>query len=135
MPPRYRRDFLLQRARYRCEYCHFPEARLALALYVDHIIARQHGGGDEEENLAMACEHCNACKGPNLSSIDACDGKAVWLFHPRKDEWTAHFEISEDEIRGRTPSGRATASLLDMNSGSNVLLRRLIRLLGAPIKA
>ena len=30
------------------------------AYHVGHIVARQHGGTDESENLALACYHCNA---------------------------------------------------------------------------
>jgi hypothetical protein len=135
MPPRFRRDYLIQRAGNRCEYCHFPQERLSLGLYVDHIIARQHGGGDEETNLAMSYEHCNACKGPNLASVDQDTGEKIWLFDPRRDEWSKNFQIVDDEVRGITPMGRATASLLDMNNANNILFRRILRLLGIPVGA
>ena len=38
------------------------------AYHVEHIVA--HGGRDDSENLALACYHCNAHKGPNLSGLD-----------------------------------------------------------------
>jgi hypothetical protein len=134
MPP-IRRDFLIERAGRRCEYCHFPEAWLSLGLYLDHIVARQHGGSDEEDNLAMSCEHCNACKGPNIASIDPLTSERVWLFNPRIHAWDEHFEISEDQISGKTPMGRATARLLDMNSPNNTVFRRMLRLLEINIEA
>ena len=133
MPPRYRRHYLIQRAEERCEYCHFPQAHLSLGLYLDHIIAQQHAGGDDEENLAMCCAHCSSCKGPNLASVDLETKQKVWLFNPRKDNWSEHFEVVNDEVIGKTPVGRATARLLDMNNEQNVVFRRLLRLLGEPV--
>lgn len=44
-----------RRAAARCGYCHFPEAHAALPFQIDHIIARQHGGGSALPNLALAC--------------------------------------------------------------------------------
>src|SRR4051794_18394911 len=35
-----------------------------LAHHVEHIVARQHGGADDPDNLALACNRCNASKGP-----------------------------------------------------------------------
>jgi len=133
MPPRYRRDYLIQRAGECCEYCRFPQKHLSLGLYLDHIIARQHVDDDDEENLAMCCAHCSSCKGPNLASVDPETMQKVWLFNPRKDNWSEHFEVLHDEVVGKTPQGRATAKLLDMNNERNVVLRRLLRLLGEPV--
>ncbi|HVS73491.1 MAG TPA: HNH endonuclease signature motif containing protein [Phycisphaerae bacterium] len=133
--PRIRRDFLRDRAGGRCEYCHFPERFLAAGLTLDHVIAQQHRGGDGEENLAMACLHCNACKGPNIASMDWQSSQVVRLFNPRLDRWDDHFQIVEDRIEGRTPEGRATVMLLDMNNAANVSLRELLRRSGMGIGA
>ena len=62
------------RAKNRCEYCRFPEAFAEVPFHVDHIIARQHGGPSELDNLALACCFCNRYKGPNLSGVDAESG-------------------------------------------------------------
>ena len=43
------------RAKYRCEYCRFPEAFAEVPFQHDHIIAKQHGGQTKLENLALAC--------------------------------------------------------------------------------
>src|SRR5881396_1048547 len=80
-----------ERAKNRCEYCHFPEAFAEVPFHVDHIIARQHGGPSELDNLALACCFCNRYKGPNLSGVDAESGQIVRLFHPREHVWTEHF--------------------------------------------
>jgi predicted helicase len=42
------RHFVRERANHRCEYCHLPQdAEPFFAYHVEHIVARQHGGGKE----------------------------------------------------------------------------------------
>jgi hypothetical protein len=121
------RNVVRRRAGERCEYCRLPEAALDLSLHVEHIVARQHGGGDDPWNLCLACDRCNLHKGPNLSSIDPLDGSLVPLFNPRQHAWREHFTFRAAEIVGLTPIGRATARLLNMSATSRVRLRtRLI---------
>ena len=93
------------------------------AYHVEHIVARQHGGGDDSGNLALACYHCNAHKGPNLSGLDPESGALVRLFHPRQDQWDEHFERNGVLIVGRTAVGRATVGLLKMNAADRRRLR------------
>ena len=102
------RGFVRTRAGDRCEYCLLRQDQTGLAHHVEHIIARQHGGGDDPDNLALACNRCNVCKGPNLTGIDADTSALVPLFHPRQDAWDEHFEFQQARIVGRTPRGRAT---------------------------
>jgi hypothetical protein len=90
---------------------------------VEHIVARQHGGGDDPENLALACFHCNVHKGPNLSGIDPDSGEVAQLFHPRRQSWRDHFALNGAEIVGLTPTGRATVNLLSMNTAARQELR------------
>jgi hypothetical protein len=94
-----------------------------LTFHVEHIVARQHGGGDEFDNLCLACDRCNLWKGPNLSSIDPATGQTVRLFHPRLDDWSEHFTLGGCRIVGKTEVGRATVQLLQMNH----LRRRRLR--------
>ncbi len=118
------RQFVRQRAGNVGEYCHIPqEATPAISFHVEHMIARQHGGGDDPDLLALACDRCNAYKGPNLVSIDPVTGDVVPLFNPREDAWTDHFALQAGEIVGLTPTGRATARLLNMNAPRRVELR------------
>lgn len=84
----------------------------------------QHGGGDEEDNLALACSHCNLHKGPNLTGIDPDTGTIEPLFHPRRQTWAEHFELRGAVIEGKTPCGRATVRVLAMNAETRVDLRR-----------
>jgi hypothetical protein len=112
------------RGRGRCEYCLLPQTAIWLRFHVEHIIARQHGGEDDVENLALACPQCNSFKGPNLASIDPKTARLTRLFNPRRDAWQRHFALVGAEIIGRTIAGRATVALLQMNSEEMLLLRR-----------
>jgi hypothetical protein len=121
------RELVRQRAGRRCEYCHFPEHALSyLVFHVDHIIAKQHLDevSDDPQSLAWACSECNYHKGPNLVSIDPQTKQKSELFSPRRDDWNEHFAIDRGMLVGLTPSGRATARLLNMNAPRLVRLRR-----------
>ena len=50
------RRLVRQRAENRCEYCRLPEELGDVTFHVEHIVARQHQGGDELSNLALACD-------------------------------------------------------------------------------
>jgi len=100
------------------------DAEPFFAYHVEHIVARQHGGRDDSGNLALACYHSNARKGPNLSGLDPESGALVRLFHPpRQERWDEHFERNGVLIAGRTAVGRATAGLLKMNATDRRRLR------------
>jgi hypothetical protein len=113
-----------QRARFRCEYCHLPASAILAPFQIDHIIARQHGGSDDPDNLALSCIYCNRYKGPNIAGIDPNTDQFVPLFHPRRDVWTVHFQWSGAELRPLTASARATLQVLSMNDPELVNLRR-----------
>lgn len=118
------RELVRQRAGNRCEYCGLHQNDLPfLRFHTEHIIARQHGGGDYDSNLALACNHCNLHKGPNLSAIVPQTRQVVQLFHPRQQQWTEHFVQDDIYIVGLTPVGRATVQLLKMNDLSQLELR------------
>ena len=122
------RDLVRQRAGNRCEYCLIPqEATAFLTFHVEHIVARQHGGDDDNDNLALACNRCNAFKGPNLSAVDPGTLQVVQLFHPRHDAWDDHFALRGGKVIGLTPVGRATLQLLNMNAPQRVELREECR--------
>lgn len=84
--------------------------------HVEHIIARKHGGTDAPENLAWACLYCNLYKGPNLAGLDPDTGELTRLFHPRRDTWEEHFCCENARMAGKTPVGRTTVWLLEMNA-------------------
>jgi hypothetical protein len=117
------RRLVRQRALETCEYCGLAQSSFPLvSFHVEHVVAKQHGGSDDLENLCLSCHWCNLFKGPNLSSM--VDGQLTRLFHPRTDHWPDHFAIEEGEIRGLSPIGIATVKLLNMNDPDRVELRR-----------
>lgn len=112
------------RAADRCEYCRLPQSAIDLTFHIEHIIASQHLEDDSPDNLALACDRCNLHKGTNLTSIDPQSGEQASLFNPRTSAWQEHFQVQQGEIQGLTPTGRATARLLNMNAERRVLLRK-----------
>ena len=117
------RDVVRRRADNRCEYCLLPQAYSELTHHVEHVIAKQHGGSDDVDNLALPCHRCNLRKGPNLTGLDPLSGELVPLFHPRRDQWAEHFLFRGVRIKGVTPIGRATVYVLAMNDTRRLELR------------
>lgn len=118
------RQLVWRRAGDACEYCRIPQSATPLIpFHVEHIVAKQHGGTDDPNGLAIACDRCNAFKGPNLTSVDPDSGNIALLYNPRHDNWNEHFEFCGGEILGLTPVGRATVRLLQMNAPRRVELR------------
>ncbi len=116
-----------------CEYCGIHQRYSpAWTFHVEHIVATQHDGSDEPDNLALACHLCNRKKGPNLSGVDPQTRKLSRLFNPRTDIWKDHFRLEPSgEIVGVTEIGRTTVHVLGMNAGTRVDLRREIRRVAA----
>jgi len=64
------RNEVRKRAVNRCEYCRLRQQdEEENPFHVEHVIAQQHGGTHDLNNLALACSWCNAIKGPNLWSF------------------------------------------------------------------
>src|SRR5262245_24635566 len=114
------------RAKNRCEYCRIPAFISEFTFPLDHIIAQQHGGETTLENLALSCPHCNFHKGPNIAGFDPKSGKLTRLFHPRCNRWSAHVDWDGPMIVGKTPIGRTTLYVLNMNHPDRAELRRLL---------
>ncbi len=121
------RQKVWERAQGRCEYCLLKqEHEPFIPLQLEHITARQHLGGDDLDNLAMACLLCNSHKGPNLTGLDPDTGFVTRLFHPRQDLWSAHFRREGALIIGCTDVGRTTVWLLQMNDVERLELRHFL---------
>ena len=119
--------FVRTRAKERCEYCRIPERYYTELFQIEHIVARCHGGGDEPQNLALACRHCNLHKGTNLAGMDPIGSELTRLFNPRSDAWDEHFDIEHGVVQGLTAIGRTTAYVLDMNAERRIELRLALR--------
>jgi hypothetical protein len=122
------RQLVRDRAANRCEYCHVHQRYYPdFTFHIEHIVARQHGGANDIDNLALACHLCNNKKGPNLSGIDPVAGRLTPLFNPRQDNWDEHFSLGADgRITGWTAIGRTTLYVLGMNTEIRVQIRREI---------
>jgi hypothetical protein len=90
------------------------------------VIPRKHGGGDEVQNLALACIDCNLPKSSNLFGIDPTTGQTIELFNPRTNRWDEHFVWQGAVLNGLTPVGRATIRVLNINDDE----RQRVRLTG-----
>jgi hypothetical protein len=117
------RDFVRRRAGDRCEYCLLRQEHSDLTHHVEHIVAKQHGGSDNPENLALACHRCNFRKGPNLTGLNIETGEFIPLYHPRLDQWTEHFAFRGTFIEGLTPVGRVTVHVLALNDARRLEVR------------
>ena len=103
-----------ERAAFQCEYCQTGQRVTGQAMHVEHI---KPGGGDDLENLALACATCNLSKARATSAPDPDTGELVPLFNPRTQIWPEHFEWIENGtmLRGLSPVGRASIVRLQMN--------------------
>jgi hypothetical protein len=117
------RDLVRWRAGERCEYCRLRQEHTELIHHVEHIVAKQHGGSEDPDNLALACHRCNLHKGPNLTGIDPGTGDVVRPFHPRRDRWFDHFVFEGVRIGGISAIGRATVRVLATNDARRLEVR------------
>ena len=115
-----------------CAYCHTAERLTVVTFEVDHIAPRSAGGPTTFENLCLACPMCNRLKGDRNSAVDASTGEVVDLFHPQRDDWSAHFAWSADgrQMVALSAPGRATLAALGLNRPQLVRTRRLWVALG-----
>ena len=111
------RRVVRERAQRRCEYCHADERWQFIRFTIDHVVPQSAGGSDDADNLALACRNCNERRGNRLEGRDPETQTFVLLFNPRRERWSEHFVWDRACLRilGRTPSGRATVELLDLN--------------------
>lgn len=122
-----------KRAKYLCEYCHSSEEAGAALFEIDHITPQSFPNStDEVNNLALACQRCNAYRYNFITGVDPETGSIIPLFNPREQNWADHFIWSQDglTIIGTTSTGRATCKRLDLNDernneGSIIKARRL----------
>ena len=115
-----------RRARHRCEYCQLPQSASRLRHQIDHIIARQHGGGDALSNLALCCVHCNMHEGLNVAWTRSETEEVVRLYHPRRNKWREHFAWRAGVLIGLTSVGRATTQVLAANEPSMIAVREAL---------
>lgn len=99
------RERIRQQAGNRCGYCLSLQQYVWGTLEIEHVIPKAAGGSSNEENLWMACRPCNSHKADRTQGVDPVTGKTVALYHPRRQEWFEHFNLS-------TLNGRMMALIL-----------------------
>jgi hypothetical protein len=67
---------------------------------------------------------CNLHRGSDLTGIDPESGQVTLLFNPRRDQWDDHFVRDALFIVGRSPVGRTTVRLLQLNAPARLRVRR-----------
>ena len=120
------RRLVTERAYHVCEYCLVHEEDVYHGCEVDHIRSLKHGGMTVEENLALACFHCNRHKGTDLGSVSVRTGTLVRFYQPRTDGWKVHFHWNESRIEPLTDHGEVTARLLEFNHPERVAFRKFL---------
>ncbi len=120
------RQLVWKRAGDTCEYCRLPQRLDILPFQLDHVIAPKHHGPTSAENLSLSYYNDNAYKGPNIAGIDPVTGALTRLFNPRRDDWKEHFAWDGLDLIGRTPIGRTTIDVLNINLPERVEHRRLL---------
>ncbi len=122
------RRIIAERAENCCEYC-LSQLRFSMQSFsIEHIIPVDKGGNSESGNLALSCQGCNNHKYNKTEGYDPVSRQMVSLYHPRQQNWNAHFVWNEDctLIIGITPTGRATVNTLHLNREGLVNLRRIL---------
>jgi hypothetical protein len=106
-----------------CEYCRLCQEFDETPFEIDHIISKKHKGRTIAGNLALSCSRCNSYKGTDISGRDVITRQLTPLFNPRRHKWARHFRWHGAHLIGRTPIGRVTVELLNMNASFRVALR------------
>lgn len=109
-----------------CEYCKSQDKFSPVFFTIDHITPLAENGTHNLENLAYACPLCNRLKWQKVHVPDPVTNNQVQIFNPRAEQWSDHFQWSEDylHIIGITAIGRATVNALRLNREKLVRYRK-----------
>jgi hypothetical protein len=126
------RDFVANRASFRCEYCRVHAQNSFFAFHIDHIVSIKHVGKTTADNLAYTCQICNLSKGSDIATfIKKSDNPIPFFLNPRTDSWNEHFSIEETGIlESITDIGEATIKILDLNHLESIIERQEMLKLG-----
>lgn len=113
-----------QRAGGCCEYCQTCQRVCGQSMHIEHIDPQ---GGNQLDNLCLACPSCNLSKAKATSAVDPETGETVPLFNPRQQIWQEHFAWADDSVRilAKSEVGRATVVRLKMNLDRVVTARKV----------
>lgn len=120
------RKSVADRAQGVCEYCLLSEEDSFFPHEVDHIISLKHGGEHLSSNFAWACLPCNRSKGSDIGSMVPPSNDFVRFYHPRKDDWAAHFRLEGPHIVALSSMAQATIHILQLNHPDRLLERKAL---------
>jgi hypothetical protein len=113
------------RAKNRCEYCRIHSEFSYFPFHIEHIISLKHGGSNDLENLAYACQICNFSKGTDIATFIGLPTNIIRFYNPRIDIWTENFEIdSSGFIAPISQIGEATIKILELNHPESIIERK-----------
>ncbi len=113
------KEFVPQRANFRCEYCRLSSELSYFPFHIEHIISIKHGGKTTSLNLAYACPLCNLKKGSDIATLLKNPNILVRFFNPRTDIWADHFKVENSGlIIAQTFIGEATIKIFNFNQMS-----------------
>jgi 5-methylcytosine-specific restriction endonuclease McrA len=101
MPAKLRR-LVIRRSNEQCEYCRLAQAGQEATFQIDHVIPIASGGQTVVNNLALACVSCSLRKGARLRAVDPQTGHEAFLYNPRRELWSEHFEWQGVRLIGLT---------------------------------
>ena len=104
--------------------CRMHQSLQGATCHVEHIVPQSRGGHTQLDNLAWADPSCNLHKANRMESVDPETGNPVPLFHPRFDNWLAHFRWDGYRVVGQTSIGRVTVAALDLNHPRRIQIRQ-----------
>lgn len=125
-------DEIREASKNRCGYCLTPQSLTSYKLEIEHIYPISKDGTSENENLCLACRHCNLHKSSKVFGLDSVSAKRIRLFNPNLNNWSEHFVWDKDKtmIIGKTPCGRATIYAVKMNDDLQTNARKVWKLTG-----
>lgn len=94
---------------------------------MDHIVARQHGGATELENLASPASIATALMARTLPALIRIAAKSFACSIPDANSWTEHFVWNGPQLQARTQIGRVTIALLLINDPEVVAVRKALQ--------
>ncbi len=118
------RRVVLRRSGDACEYCQLSQVGQEATFHIDHVMPIAAGGETVVDNLALACVSCSLRKSAKQTAVDPETKTEVFLFNPRRNVWSEHFQWDDVRVVGLTAVGRATIETLALNRSLILAIRR-----------
>jgi hypothetical protein len=110
---------LLASSNSKCAYCESRLDEESKYMEVEHFEDKDTYPENvvKWENLLPSCKRCNGAKGTHDVRVDP-------IIDPYVEEPKAHLYLKAFRFRSRTPLGRGTIDVIDLNNSARVVLKR-----------